>query len=127
MSSGIAAFFHGVSEKKNNSLHGRHPEGSDRWCRYQRAKAAGSLLKESKLGLPRWCSISFDAHQQKRKQNERNNIGCSFPEAEKSIRSMIPVPQVHSPPLYAAALQSRQYSQEHVPVQFMAWIEVGQE
>ncbi|GFU60102.1 uncharacterized protein TNCV_3144601 [Trichonephila clavipes] len=40
MSSVIAAFFHCVSGK--NSLHGQCPEGSESWCRYQRAKAAGS-------------------------------------------------------------------------------------
>ncbi|GFT91787.1 uncharacterized protein LOC101238613 [Trichonephila clavipes] len=51
MSSVIAAFFHRVPEK-NNSLHGQCPEGSESWCRYQRAKAAGSLLKEIELGLP---------------------------------------------------------------------------
>ncbi|GFY16479.1 uncharacterized protein LOC101238613 [Trichonephila clavipes] len=51
MSSVIAAFFHRVSGK-NNSLHGQCPEGSESWCRYQRAKAAGSLLKEIELGLP---------------------------------------------------------------------------
>ncbi|GFX93547.1 uncharacterized protein LOC101238613 [Trichonephila clavipes] len=45
MSSVIAAFFHCVSGK-NNSLHGQCPEGSESWCRYQRAKAAGSPLKE---------------------------------------------------------------------------------
>ncbi|GFV41657.1 uncharacterized protein TNCV_3628081 [Trichonephila clavipes] len=28
------------------------PEGSESWCRYQRAKAAGSPLKEIELGLP---------------------------------------------------------------------------
>ncbi|GFT36178.1 uncharacterized protein TNCV_4778151 [Trichonephila clavipes] len=41
MSSVIAAFFHCVSGN-NNSLHGQCPEGSESWCRYQRAKAAGS-------------------------------------------------------------------------------------
>ncbi|GFX96644.1 uncharacterized protein LOC101238613 [Trichonephila clavipes] len=51
MSSVIAAFFHCVSEK-NNSLHGQCPEGSESWCRYQRAKAAGSPLKEIEQGLP---------------------------------------------------------------------------
>ncbi|GFV58591.1 uncharacterized protein LOC101238613 [Trichonephila clavipes] len=47
-SSVIAAFFHCVSE--NNSLHGQCPEGSESWCRYQRAKAAGSPLKEIEQG-----------------------------------------------------------------------------
>ncbi|GFW09074.1 uncharacterized protein LOC101238613 [Trichonephila clavipes] len=51
MSSVIAAFFHCVSGK-NNSLHGQCPEGSESWCRYQRAKAAGSPLKEIQQGLP---------------------------------------------------------------------------
>ncbi|GFT64200.1 uncharacterized protein LOC101238613 [Trichonephila clavipes] len=51
MSSVIAAFFHCVSGK-NNSLHGQCPEGSESWCRYQRAKAAGSPLKEIEQGLP---------------------------------------------------------------------------
>ncbi|GFX73714.1 uncharacterized protein LOC101238613 [Trichonephila clavipes] len=51
MSSVIAAFFHCVSGK-NNSLHGQCPEGSKSWCRYQRAKAAGSPLKEIEQGLP---------------------------------------------------------------------------
>ncbi|GFU98740.1 uncharacterized protein LOC101238613 [Trichonephila clavipes] len=50
MSSVIAAFFHCVSGK-NNSLHGQCPEGSESWCRYQRAKAAGSPLKEIEQGL----------------------------------------------------------------------------
>ncbi|GFW44896.1 uncharacterized protein LOC101238613 [Trichonephila clavipes] len=45
MSSVIAAFFHCVSGT-NNSLHGQCSEGSESWCRYQRAKAAGSPLKE---------------------------------------------------------------------------------
>ncbi|GFW83676.1 uncharacterized protein TNCV_667891 [Trichonephila clavipes] len=45
MNSVIAAFFHCVSGK-NNSFHGQCPEGSERWCRYQRAKAAGIPLKE---------------------------------------------------------------------------------
>ncbi|GFX44544.1 uncharacterized protein TNCV_4713701 [Trichonephila clavipes] len=51
MSSVKAAFFHCVSGK-NNSLHGQCPEGSESWCRYQRAKAAGSPLKEIEQGLP---------------------------------------------------------------------------
>ncbi|GFU50677.1 uncharacterized protein TNCV_240651 [Trichonephila clavipes] len=51
MSSVIAAFFHCVSGK-NNSLHGQCPEESESWCRYQRAKAAGSPLKEIEQGLP---------------------------------------------------------------------------
>ncbi|GFT22379.1 uncharacterized protein TNCV_3273591 [Trichonephila clavipes] len=51
MSSVIAAFFHCVSGK-NNSLHGQCPEGSESWCRYQRAKAAGSPLKEIEQGRP---------------------------------------------------------------------------
>ncbi|GFU62523.1 CCHC-type domain-containing protein [Trichonephila clavipes] len=51
MSSVIEAFFHCVSVK-NNSLHGQCPEGSESWCRYQRAKAAGSPLKEIEQGLP---------------------------------------------------------------------------
>ncbi|GFX64295.1 CCHC-type domain-containing protein [Trichonephila clavipes] len=51
MSSVIAAFFHCVSGK-NNSLHGQCPEGSESWCRYQRAKAARSSLKEIEQGLP---------------------------------------------------------------------------
>ncbi|GFV76372.1 uncharacterized protein LOC101238613 [Trichonephila clavipes] len=51
MSSVIAAFFHCVSGK-NNSLHGQCREGSESWCRYQRAKAAGSPLKEIEQGLP---------------------------------------------------------------------------
>ncbi|GFU82342.1 CCHC-type domain-containing protein [Trichonephila clavipes] len=51
MSSVIAAFFHCVSGK-NNSLDGQCPEGSESWCRYQRAKAAGSPLKEIEQGLP---------------------------------------------------------------------------
>ncbi|GFW89538.1 uncharacterized protein LOC101238613 [Trichonephila clavipes] len=51
MSSVIAAFFHCVSGK-NNSLHGQCPEGSESWCRYQRAKAAVSPLKEIEQGLP---------------------------------------------------------------------------
>ncbi|GFV96438.1 uncharacterized protein TNCV_2943711 [Trichonephila clavipes] len=51
MSSVIAAFFHCVSGK-NNSLHGQCPKGSESWCRYQRAKAAGSPLKEIEQGLP---------------------------------------------------------------------------
>ncbi|GFS72808.1 uncharacterized protein TNCV_4628601 [Trichonephila clavipes] len=40
MSSVTAAFFHCVSGK-NNSLHGQCPEGSESWCRYQRAKQLG--------------------------------------------------------------------------------------
>ncbi|GFU81491.1 uncharacterized protein TNCV_4926221 [Trichonephila clavipes] len=51
MSSVIAAFFHCVSGK-NNSLHGQCPEGSESWCRYQKAKAVGSPLKEIEQGLP---------------------------------------------------------------------------
>ncbi|GFU36924.1 uncharacterized protein LOC101238613 [Trichonephila clavipes] len=51
MSSVIAAFFHCVSGK-NNSFHGQCLEGSESWCRYQRAKAAGSPLKEIEQGLP---------------------------------------------------------------------------
>ncbi|GFW62453.1 uncharacterized protein LOC101238613 [Trichonephila clavipes] len=51
MSSVIAAFFHCVSGE-NNSLHGQCPEGSESWCRYQRAKAAGSPLKEIEQGRP---------------------------------------------------------------------------
>ncbi|GFU33253.1 uncharacterized protein LOC101238613 [Trichonephila clavipes] len=51
MSSVKAAFFHCVSGK-NNSLHGQCPEGSESWCRYQRAKAAGSPLKEIEQGSP---------------------------------------------------------------------------
>ncbi|GFY00915.1 CCHC-type domain-containing protein [Trichonephila clavipes] len=51
MSSVIAAFFHCVSGKII-SLHGQCPEGSESWCRYQRAKAAGSPLKEIEQGLP---------------------------------------------------------------------------
>ncbi|GFU54170.1 dopamine D2-like receptor [Trichonephila clavipes] len=51
MSSVIAAFFHCVSGK-NNSLHGQCPEGSESWCRYQRAKSAGSPLKEIEQRLP---------------------------------------------------------------------------
>ncbi|GFU23175.1 uncharacterized protein LOC101238613 [Trichonephila clavipes] len=51
MSSVIAAFFHCVSGK-NNSLLGQCPEESESWCRYQRAKAAGSPLKEIEQGLP---------------------------------------------------------------------------
>ncbi|GFY00626.1 uncharacterized protein LOC101238613 [Trichonephila clavipes] len=51
MSSVIAAFF-SLCIWKNNSLHGQCPEGSESWCRYQRAKAAGSPLKEIEQGLP---------------------------------------------------------------------------
>ncbi|GFU41482.1 uncharacterized protein LOC101238613 [Trichonephila clavipes] len=51
MSSVIAAFFT-VYLEKNNSLHGQCLEGSESWCRYQRAKAAGSPLKEIEQGLP---------------------------------------------------------------------------
>ncbi|GFU24218.1 CCHC-type domain-containing protein [Trichonephila clavipes] len=35
-----------------SSLNGCCPEGSESWCRYQRAKAAGSPLKEIEQGLP---------------------------------------------------------------------------
>ncbi|GFX35751.1 uncharacterized protein LOC101238613 [Trichonephila clavipes] len=52
MSSVIAAFFFHCVSGKNNSLHGQCPEGSESWCRYQRAKAAGSPLKEIEQGLP---------------------------------------------------------------------------
>ncbi|GFX74941.1 uncharacterized protein LOC101238613 [Trichonephila clavipes] len=51
MSSVIAAFSQCVS-RKNNLLHELCPEGSESWCRYQRAEASESPLKE-KLGLPR--------------------------------------------------------------------------
>ncbi|GFY03692.1 uncharacterized protein TNCV_3666031 [Trichonephila clavipes] len=51
ISSVIEAFFHCVSGK-NNSLHGQCPEGSESWCRYQRAKVASSPLKEIEQGLP---------------------------------------------------------------------------
>ncbi|GFV23008.1 uncharacterized protein LOC101238613 [Trichonephila clavipes] len=50
MSSVIAAFF--TVYLKNNSLHGQCPEGSESWCRYQRAKVAGVPLKEIEQGLP---------------------------------------------------------------------------
>ncbi|GFU40893.1 hypothetical protein TNCV_2466751 [Trichonephila clavipes] len=33
----------------------------------------------------KWCSNSVYTHQQRRKRNERNNFGCSFSEAEKSV------------------------------------------
>ncbi|GFX39408.1 hypothetical protein TNCV_2667701 [Trichonephila clavipes] len=36
-----------------SSLNGCCPEGSESWCRYQRAKAAGRPLKEIEQGLPK--------------------------------------------------------------------------
>ncbi|GFU84916.1 uncharacterized protein TNCV_3132521 [Trichonephila clavipes] len=44
MSSVIAAFFHCVSGK--TPLHGQCPEGSESWCRYQRAKQLGVPSKK---------------------------------------------------------------------------------
>ncbi|GFU50541.1 uncharacterized protein LOC101238613 [Trichonephila clavipes] len=49
---GAYRIFERSNVRINNSLHGLCPEGSESWCRYQRAKAAGSPLKEIELGFP---------------------------------------------------------------------------
>ncbi|GBM72349.1 hypothetical protein AVEN_178029-1, partial [Araneus ventricosus] len=48
----IAAFAHTCSSAKN-PMHKQCPEGSDSWCKYQRAISVGKNFKDSNAGLPK--------------------------------------------------------------------------
>lgn len=48
----IAAFFHCCSSS-DKPMHGQCPDGSDSWCKYQRAISNGTTYKDKSKGLPK--------------------------------------------------------------------------